>query len=70
MADKKQTNPTGLKRYRVTEARFILGQWRKPDEILNLMPQQAKYYLPPMGSGLVVEKPQAAPEPKLDKKTA
>jgi hypothetical protein len=54
--------------YEVTRAREINGVWRKIGERVPLTEAQAKYYLPPMGSGL---KPVAAkPEkPKPAAKT-
>ena len=43
--------------YEVTCAREIDGQYRAVGDIIAMTPAQAKYYLPPYGSGL---KPVAA----------
>ena len=50
--------------YEVTTAREIGGQLRQKGEIVTLVPAQAKYYLPPYGSGLagpIVPKSPAKP---------
>lgn len=38
--------------YEVTTAREIGGAWRNEGETVRLTERQAKYYLPPFGSGL------------------
>ena len=38
--------------YVVTESREIAGTWRQAGEPLSMTERQAKYYLPPYGSGL------------------
>lgn len=59
---------TDKAQFEVTTAREIAGAWRKQGEVLNLRPGQAKYYLPPYGTGL---KPVAAKAPaKADKAPA
>ena len=50
-ADKEVTKPAPAE-YEVTTAREIGGRHRKLGEILTLAPGQAKYYLPPYGTGL------------------
>lgn len=51
--------------YEVTQAREIGGVHRAVGEPIKMMPAQAKYYLPPYGTGL---KPVAAKlaKPKAD----
>lgn len=49
--------------YEVTEARFIAGQHQKVGAELKLGTAQAKYYLPPHGSGLKLAKPPAKEKP-------
>ncbi len=44
---------TSPKTYEVTTARRIGGRWCNPGERIDLTPRAAKYYLPPLGSGLV-----------------
>ncbi len=49
-----------LVEYEVTIAREIAGQWRKVGERLEMHPTAAKYYLAPLGRGLVRAKDKAA----------
>ena len=46
--------------YIVTQTRQIAGQHRKEGEMISMSPAQAKYYLPPYGSGLKLAKPASA----------
>ncbi len=46
---KKKTTST---EYEVTHSREIDGTFRKAGETVQLRPAQAKYYLPPYGTGL------------------
>lgn len=43
----------------VTQDRFIAGQHRKVGAVIELRAAQAKYYLPPHGTGLKSVKPAA-----------
>lgn len=45
----KQTAPAD---YEVVQSREIGGRWRDAGERLQMLPLQAKYYLPPHGTGL------------------
>lgn len=46
------TKKTALAEYKVLQAREIDKSFRGAGETVMLSPQQAKYYLPPLGSGL------------------
>lgn len=48
MVDQK----TAAAEYEVTAAREIMGAHRAMGETVTMTPAQAKYYLPPYGSGL------------------
>lgn len=63
MADQKTTAPAD---YEVTQAREIGGVHRTVGEIVTLTPLQAKYYLPPYGTGLQAVAAKAAAKPKTD----
>lgn len=63
MADQKTT---ALADYVVTQAREIGGVHRAIDETVALTPLQAKYYLPPYGTGLKAAGAKAAAKPKAD----
>lgn len=52
-----QKNATTME-YRVTQARELYGAWREKGDVLSLTQEQAKYYLPPYGTGLVEVKPE------------
>lgn len=43
---------TVLAEYEVLEARDYAGQYRTAGETVSLTARQAKYYLPPLGTGL------------------
>ncbi|MBR9651914.1 hypothetical protein [Thalassovita aquimarina] len=49
MTEKKSAAPQD---YEVTQGREIAGAYREAGETVSLTPAQAKYYLPPCGSGL------------------
>lgn len=44
----------GKVEYEVTCAREIAGQFRKVGDRIHMTPLEAKYYLPPHGSGLQI----------------
>lgn len=50
------------KQYKVTQAREISGAYRQKGEILSMHPLAAKYYMPPLGTGLALAKPQKDPK--------
>ncbi|MEX5515718.1 hypothetical protein [Pseudophaeobacter sp. 1A09344] len=52
--------------YEVTQAREIGGVHRTVGETVTLTPLQAKYYLPPYGTGLKAAAAKAAAKPKAD----
>ncbi|KPD11563.1 hypothetical protein [Phaeobacter sp. 11ANDIMAR09] len=62
MSDEK----TALADYEVTQAREIGGVFRSKGEVLPMTVQQAKYYLPPYGSGLKPVAGKGAAKPKAD----
>lgn len=63
MADQKTTAPAD---YEVTQAREIGGVHRAVGEIVTRTPLQAKYYLPPYGTGLKAASAKAAAKAKVD----
>lgn len=63
MADQ---NTTVSADYEVTQAREIGGVHRALGEVVTLTPLQAKYYLPPYGTGLKAVAAKAAAEPRAD----
>ncbi|MBQ4826557.1 hypothetical protein J4729_18700 [Leisingera sp. HS039] len=62
MSEKK----TALADYEVTQAREIGGVFRGKGEVLPMTARQAKYYLPPYGSGLKPVAGKSASKPKAD----
>lgn len=52
--------------YEVTQSREIGGVHRAVGETVTLMPLQAKYYLPPYGTGLKAAAAKAGAKPKTD----
>lgn len=60
MADRKTA---ALAEYEVMQSRDIAGLYRKAGEIVTLTPAQAKYYLPPHGTGLKPVAAASAPKP-------
>ncbi len=63
MADQKTAAPAD---YEVTQAREIGGLYRGKGEVIAMTPAQAKYYLPPYGTGLKPVAGKAAAKPKLN----
>lgn len=63
MADQKTT---ALADYEVTQAREIGGVHCAVGETVTLTPLQAKYYLPPYGTGLKPVAAKVAAKPKVD----
>lgn len=63
MAYQKTTAPAD---YEVTQAREIGGVHRAVGETVTLKPLQAKYYLPPYGTGLKTVAAKAAAKQKAD----
>lgn len=63
MADQKTAAPAD---YEVTQAREIGGLYREKGEVIAMTPAQAKYYLPPYGTGLKPVPAKAAAKPKPD----
>lgn len=63
MVDQKDT---AVADYEVTTAREIGGLHRAKGEIIPMTPAQAKYYLPPYGTGLKPVAVKAAAKPKPD----
>jgi hypothetical protein len=52
--------------YEVTQSREIGGVYRTAGESITMIPAQAKYYLPPYGTGLKAAATKAATKPKAD----
>lgn len=56
--------------YEVTQSREIGGAYRAAGETITMMPVQAKYYLPPYGTGLKAAATKAPTKPKADAEKA
>ncbi|MFV0385663.1 hypothetical protein [Paracoccus sp. (in: a-proteobacteria)] len=52
--------------YEVTQSREIGGVYRATGQRITMTPAQAKYYLPPCGSGIRPVMPKAALSPDGD----
>ncbi len=66
MADQKTTTQAD---YEVTQAREINGVHRAVGETVTMTPAQAKYYMPPYGTGLKLAASRVSAKPSADKPT-